>query len=101
MATIFGTVSQPATEARQSWVPMIAIALGQVVMSFNVASLVVAMGGMVKRFNVSPMTVATAAGARSSPKITGGPGNPPQRLPNFISGEVPDSSPTTAWSKGR
>ena len=28
MATIFGTVRQPATEARQFWVPMIGIALG-------------------------------------------------------------------------
>ncbi|RTL50200.1 MAG: MFS transporter [Bradyrhizobiaceae bacterium] len=38
---------------------MIAIALGQVLMSFNVASLPVAMGGMVKSFDVPPTTVAT------------------------------------------
>ncbi|MBN8914221.1 MAG: MFS transporter [Rhizobiales bacterium] len=38
---------------------MIAIALGQVIMSFNVASLPVAMGGMVKSFNVPPTTIAT------------------------------------------
>jgi predicted MFS family arabinose efflux permease len=38
---------------------MIAIALGQMLMSFNVASLPVAMGGMVKSFNVPPTTVAT------------------------------------------
>jgi MFS family permease len=38
---------------------MIAIALGQVLMSYNVASLPVAMGGMVKSFNVPPTTVAT------------------------------------------
>ncbi|WP_407520473.1 MFS transporter [Methylobacterium oryzisoli] len=39
---------------------MITIALGQILMSFNVASLPVALGGMVKSFNVPPTTVATA-----------------------------------------
>lgn len=43
-----------------SWVPMITIALGQILMSFNVASLPVALGGMVKSFDVPPTTVATA-----------------------------------------
>jgi len=38
---------------------MIAIALGQVLMSFNVASLPVALGGMVASFGVPPTTVAT------------------------------------------
>jgi predicted MFS family arabinose efflux permease len=46
-------------EARASWVPMIAIALGQMIMSFNVASLPVALGGMVQSFSVPPTTVAT------------------------------------------
>ena len=55
-ATVTG---HPATEANESWVPMIAIALGQVLMSFNVASLPVALGGMVQSFNVPPTTVAT------------------------------------------
>ena len=59
MTTISATASHPATDAKDSWVPMIAIALGQVLMSFNVASLPVAMGGMVKSFNVPPTTVAT------------------------------------------
>ena len=45
--------------AQASWVPMIAIALGQDIMSFNVASLPVALGGMVESFNVPPTTVAT------------------------------------------
>ena len=45
--------------ARASWVPMITIALGQVLMSFNVASLPVALSGMVASFNVPPTTVAT------------------------------------------
>ena len=47
-------------QARESWVPMIAIALGQAIMSFNVASLPVSIGGMVESFNVPPTTVGTA-----------------------------------------
>ncbi len=39
--------------------PMVAIALGQVLMSYNVASLPVALGGMVASFGVPPTTVAT------------------------------------------
>ncbi|MBR0683577.1 MFS transporter [Roseomonas eburnea] len=46
-------------ETRQSWVPMIAIALGQVLMSFNVAALPVSLAGMVASFEVPPTTVAT------------------------------------------
>src|SRR5262245_7476538 len=47
------------TVERASWMPMVAIALGQVLMSFNVASLPVALSGMVASFNVPPTTVAT------------------------------------------
>jgi len=47
------------TGQRESWVPMIAIAFGQALMSFNVASLPVALSGMVNSFNVPPTTVAT------------------------------------------
>jgi predicted MFS family arabinose efflux permease len=65
MTTISGTVGLQATEAKQSWVPMIAIALGQMIMSFNVASLPVALGGMVKSFGVPPTTVATGIVAYS------------------------------------
>ena len=43
----------------RSWAPMIAIALAQVLMSFNVASLPVALSGMVKSFNVPPTEIAT------------------------------------------
>ena len=54
------TTSDPLhPETRQSWTPMIVIALGQAIMSFNVASLPVALGGMVKSFGVPPTTVAT------------------------------------------
>ncbi|MFO1128566.1 MAG: MFS transporter [Rhodospirillales bacterium] len=48
-----------AAEYRESWVPMIAIALGQVLMSFNVSALPVSMGGMVQSFGVPPTTVGT------------------------------------------
>jgi predicted MFS family arabinose efflux permease len=53
------------SEPRASWVPMIAIALGQMIMSFNVASLPVALGGMVKSFGVPPTTIATGIVAYS------------------------------------
>jgi hypothetical protein len=39
-------------EERVSWVPMSAIALGQIIMSYNVASLPIAMGGMGRSFAV-------------------------------------------------
>ena len=45
--------------ATRSWAPMSAIALAQVLMSFNVASLPVALSGMVNSFNVSPTEIAT------------------------------------------
>jgi MFS family permease len=51
--------SAEQSELKASWVPMIAIALGQMIMSFNVASLPVALGGMVKSFGVPPTTIAT------------------------------------------
>ncbi|WP_155838761.1 MFS transporter [Arthrobacter castelli] len=45
--------------ARNSWRPMIAIALTQVLMSFNVAALPVSLGGMVEDFGAAPTTVST------------------------------------------
>jgi MFS family permease len=56
------TATAPAAsraEIRESWIPMIAIALGQVIMSFNVAALPVSMSGMVESFGVPPTTVGT------------------------------------------
>ncbi len=53
------TAAAASDEVRDSWVPMIAIALGQVLMSFNVAALPVSMSGMVASFGVPPTTVAT------------------------------------------
>jgi predicted MFS family arabinose efflux permease len=58
--------TQPTSvDARASWIPMIAIAFGQAIMSFNVASLPVAMGGMVQSFGVAPTVVATGIVAYS------------------------------------
>ncbi len=65
MTTASASAANPAIEVKASWVPMIAIALGQMIMSFNVASLPVALGGMVKSFGVPPTTVATGIVAYS------------------------------------
>ena len=59
MAVQSASINTDSAIARDSWVPMITIALGQVLMSFNVASLPVALSGMVKSFSVPPTTVAT------------------------------------------
>jgi hypothetical protein len=48
-------------ETKNSWIPMIAIAFGQSIMSFNVASLPVALRGMVESFGVAPTVVATGS----------------------------------------
>ena len=49
-----------SNEARDSWLPMIVIAMGQMLMSFNVAALPVSMSGMVASFETQPTTVGTA-----------------------------------------
>jgi MFS family permease len=57
------TVDSPApaeAATRDSWVPMIVIAMGQMLMSFNVAAIPVSMGGMVESFGTPPTTVGTA-----------------------------------------
>src|SRR5262249_52156604 len=47
-------------EAQASWLPMIVIAMAQMLMSFNVSALPVSMSGMVNSFNTPPTTVGTA-----------------------------------------
>lgn len=47
-------------EPQDPWLPMIVIAMGQALMSFNVAALPISMGGMVADFGVPPTTVGTA-----------------------------------------
>ena len=44
-------------EERRSWLPMVGLFLGQIVMSFNVSALPISIGGMVSDFGVPP-TVA-------------------------------------------
>lgn len=65
MTTDSASIGRIQDEAQESWVPLVAIALGQTIMSFNVASLPVALGGMVKSFNVPPTTIATGIVAYS------------------------------------
>ena len=48
------------SEIKAPWLAMIIIAMGQALMSFNVAALPVSMGGMVESFNTPPTTVGTA-----------------------------------------
>ncbi len=47
-------------EVRESWLPMIVIGMGQMLMSFNVSAIPVSMSGMVESFNTQPTTVGTA-----------------------------------------
>jgi MFS family permease len=47
-------------ESRDPWLPMVVIAMGQMLMSFNVAAIPVSMSGMVESFNTAPTTVGTA-----------------------------------------
>jgi MFS family permease len=59
------SLNERSSDVWESWVPMIAIALGQMIMSFNVASLPVALSGMVEAFSVPPTTVANGIVAYS------------------------------------
>ncbi len=52
-------------EVKQSWFPMVIIAMGQAQMSLNINALPVSIGGIVAEFNVAPTTVGTAIVAYS------------------------------------
>jgi MFS family permease len=60
MATATLAPPSPETEVRDPWLPMIVIAMGQMLMSFNVAAIPVSMGGMVDSFQTAPTTGGTA-----------------------------------------
>src|SRR5262245_10557738 len=60
MATATASPPVAETEVRDPWLPMIVIAMGQMLMSFNVAAIPVSMGGMVESFQTPPTTVGTA-----------------------------------------
>ncbi len=48
------------TRSQSFWLPLIVIALAQILMSFNINALRVSVGGIVASFNTSPTTVGTA-----------------------------------------
>ena len=60
MTTDAGSIAGAKPELRASWLPMIVIALAQILMSFNINALRVSVGGIVASFNTSPTTVGTA-----------------------------------------
>ncbi|MCY2974354.1 MAG: MFS transporter [Planctomycetota bacterium] len=60
MATNTANATGSEAEVRDSWIPMIVIAMGQALMSFNVAAIPVSMGGMVESFGTAPTTIGTA-----------------------------------------
>jgi MFS family permease len=60
MSTKSVATTASENEKQDPWLPMIIIAMGQALMSFNVASLPVSMGGMVASFNTPPTTIGTA-----------------------------------------
>jgi MFS family permease len=49
-----------AAEQRTSWLPMVAIAMGQAQMSWNINALPVSIGGISAEFSTAPTTVVTA-----------------------------------------
>jgi hypothetical protein len=78
--------------SHESWVPMIAIAVGQMIISFNVASLPVALSGIVNSIGV-PLTAVTAGTVAYSMLAF----IPAGRLPNYLPGEAPaDPAPEKA-----
>lgn len=58
-------MSTSADDVKQSWFPMVIIAMGQIQMSLNINALPVSIGGIVAEFNVAPTTVGTAIVAYS------------------------------------
>ncbi len=78
--------------SHESWVPMIAIAVGQMIISFNVAPLPIALSGIVNSIRVPLTTVAAGTVAYSKLAFI-----PAGRLPNYLPGEAPaDPAPEKA-----
>jgi MFS family permease len=53
------------TEPKASWLPMVVISMGQVLMSLNIGALPVSIGNIVNEFDTSPTTVGSAIVAYS------------------------------------
>ena len=60
LETDAASIAGQKPELRASWLPMIVIAMAQILMSFNINALRVSVGGIVASFNSSPTTVGTA-----------------------------------------
>lgn len=60
MTNQYTSSTSSTQEVSNSWLPMMVIALGQFLLSFNVASLPMSIGPMVETFNTPPTTVGTA-----------------------------------------
>ncbi len=58
-------MSASTDEVKQSWFPMVIIAMGQAQMSLNINALPVSISGIVAEFNVAPTTIGTAIVAYS------------------------------------
>jgi hypothetical protein len=55
-----GSSSTADAEVRVSWLPMVVIAMGQMLMSFNLSAIPVSMSGMVESIKTPPTAVGTA-----------------------------------------
>lgn len=60
MTTQSVSTANTGVEARDSWLPMIVIALAQILLSFNISALPVSIGAIVDEFNTTPASVSTA-----------------------------------------
>ncbi|MFO7167588.1 MAG: MFS transporter [Chloroflexota bacterium] len=60
MTTQSVSTANTGVEARDPWLPMIVIALAQILLSFNISALPVSIGAIVDEFNTTPASVSTA-----------------------------------------
>ncbi len=54
------STGNPGMRTQTSWLPLLVIAMAQILMSFNINALRVSIGGIVASFDTSPTTVGTA-----------------------------------------
>ena len=60
MKTDSGSIIDQAVERPMSWIPMLLVALAQILIAFNVNALRISVGGIVASFETSPSIVGTA-----------------------------------------
>jgi hypothetical protein len=90
MATAIVT-PPPEVETRDTWLPMIVIAMGQMLMSFNVSAIPVSMGGMVESSNARTRALRTGFLILSCLALLALV--PCQWLPDYKLGEIPSGEP--------